>query len=55
MFSSGTPKIKSLTKHRSSDGKHKDLMCEAEGSPQPDVQWSVNGTKVSHKHDQVLE
>lgn len=40
----GVPKITSLTKHRSSDGKHKVLMCEAEGSPKPDVQWSVNGT-----------
>uniref|UniRef100_A0A8C1WA88 CD166 antigen homolog n=1 Tax=Cyprinus carpio TaxID=7962 RepID=A0A8C1WA88_CYPCA len=40
----GTPKITSLTKHRSNDGKHKVLTCEAEGSPKPDVQWSVNGT-----------
>ncbi|XP_057176270.1 CD166 antigen homolog A isoform X1 [Triplophysa rosa] len=40
----GTPKIRSLTKHRSTDGKHKVLTCEAEGSPQPDVLWSVNGT-----------
>ncbi|XP_073685898.1 CD166 antigen homolog A [Garra rufa] len=40
----GGPKITSLTKHRSNDGKHKVLMCEAEGSPKPDVQWSVNGT-----------
>lgn len=40
----GAPKIKSLTKHRSNDGKHKVLTCEAEGSPQPDVRWTVNGT-----------
>ncbi|XP_067289979.1 CD166 antigen homolog A isoform X2 [Pseudorasbora parva] len=40
----GVPKITSLTKHRSNDGKHKVLTCEAEGSPKPDVQWSVNGT-----------
>ncbi|XP_043107065.1 CD166 antigen homolog A isoform X1 [Puntigrus tetrazona] len=40
----GIPRITSLTKHRSYDGKHKVLTCEAEGSPKPDVQWSVNGT-----------
>ncbi|XP_050976900.1 CD166 antigen homolog A isoform X2 [Labeo rohita] len=40
----GHPKITSLTKHRSSDSKHKVLMCEAEGSPKPEVQWNVNGT-----------
>ncbi|XP_016413886.1 CD166 antigen homolog A isoform X2 [Sinocyclocheilus rhinocerous] len=40
----GDPKIMSLTKRRSNDGKHKILTCEAEGSPKPDVQWSVNGT-----------
>ncbi|XP_026075664.1 CD166 antigen homolog A-like isoform X1 [Carassius auratus] len=40
----GGPKILRLTKHRSNDGKHKILTCEAEGSPKPEVQWSVNGT-----------
>lgn len=40
----GKPKITSLTKHRSYDGKHKVLTCEAEGSPKPEVQWNVNGT-----------
>ncbi|XP_051541959.1 CD166 antigen homolog A-like isoform X2 [Myxocyprinus asiaticus] len=40
----GTPRILSLTKHRSNDGKNKILTCEAEGLPKPDVQWSVNGT-----------
>ncbi|CAM4729914.1 unnamed protein product [Leuciscus chuanchicus] len=40
----GVPRITSLTKQRSYDGKHKVLTCEAEGSPKPDVQWSVNGT-----------
>uniref|UniRef100_A0A673MTV7 CD166 antigen homolog n=1 Tax=Sinocyclocheilus rhinocerous TaxID=307959 RepID=A0A673MTV7_9TELE len=44
ILSLGIPKITSLTKHRSNDGKHKVLTCEAEGSPKPDVQWSVNGT-----------
>ncbi len=50
ILSPGTPRITSLTKHRSNDGKHKVLTCEAEGSPKPDVQWSVNGTNVSHYH-----
>ncbi|XP_056322610.1 CD166 antigen homolog A isoform X1 [Danio aesculapii] len=40
----GGPRITGLTKHRSNDGKHKVLTCEAEGSPKPEVQWSVNGT-----------
>lgn len=52
IFYLGTPKIRSLTKHRTTDGKHKILTCEAEGSPQPDVIWSVNGTNVSHRQDQ---
>ncbi|KAJ7996138.1 hypothetical protein DPEC_G00233960 [Dallia pectoralis] len=40
----GKPVIKRLTKERSVDGTHKILTCEAEGAPQPSVQWSVNGT-----------
>ncbi|KAL7847560.1 hypothetical protein AOLI_G00222780 [Acnodon oligacanthus] len=40
----GIPVITRLTKQRSTDGKNKVLICEAEGSPQPNVQWSVNGT-----------
>ncbi|XP_051972941.1 CD166 antigen homolog A-like isoform X2 [Xyrauchen texanus] len=40
----GTPRIVSLTKHRSNNGKNKILTCEAEGLPKPEVQWSVNGT-----------
>ncbi|XP_051971608.1 CD166 antigen homolog A isoform X1 [Xyrauchen texanus] len=40
----GGPRILSLKKHRSNDGKNKVLTCEADGSPKPDVQWSVNGT-----------
>uniref|UniRef100_A0A4W4F4T0 Ig-like domain-containing protein n=1 Tax=Electrophorus electricus TaxID=8005 RepID=A0A4W4F4T0_ELEEL len=40
----GSPVIKSLKKHRSANGKNKVLVCEAEGSPEPDVHWSVNGT-----------
>lgn len=40
----GTPVITRLTKQRSDDGQHKVLTCEAEGAPQPSVQWSVNGT-----------
>lgn len=49
----GGPRITGLTKHRSIDGKHKVLTCEAEGSPKPEVQWSVNGTDVSHQHCQT--
>ncbi|XP_047660990.1 CD166 antigen homolog A isoform X2 [Tachysurus fulvidraco] len=40
----GTPVIKSLTKERSPDGNAKVLICVAEGSPEPEVSWSVNGT-----------
>ncbi|XP_062870342.1 CD166 antigen homolog A isoform X2 [Trichomycterus rosablanca] len=40
----GTPVIKSLTKESSKDGKKKVLVCVAEGAPEPEVQWSVNGT-----------
>lgn len=48
----GKPKITSLTKHRSYDGKHKVLTCEAEGSPKPEVLWNVNGTneEVTYKN-----
>ncbi|KAM9811395.1 CD166 antigen homolog A-like isoform X1 [Syngnathus typhle] len=55
----GAPVIKQLSKHRSEDGQHKVLICEAEGSPKPSVSWSINGTshdespfvngKVTHK------
>ncbi|KAI4881739.1 hypothetical protein NFI96_033279, partial [Prochilodus magdalenae] len=55
----GAPVINKLTKHRGNDGSFKVLSCEAEGSPKPIVQWSVNGTdaaespyvggKVTHK------
>ncbi|KAG9351538.1 hypothetical protein JZ751_022789 [Albula glossodonta] len=54
----GHPQIKSISKARSEDGQHKVLTCEAEGSPEPSVQWSVNGTneqssyvngKLTHK------
>ncbi|XP_010900058.2 CD166 antigen homolog A [Esox lucius] len=40
----GKPVINRLTKLRSEDGRHKVLICEAEGAPQPSVQWSINGT-----------
>ncbi|XP_073730414.1 CD166 antigen homolog A isoform X2 [Misgurnus anguillicaudatus] len=40
----GKPEIKSLTKHRSNDGNHKVLTCVAYGSPEPKVEWNVNGT-----------
>ncbi|KAM9455394.1 CD166 antigen homolog A isoform 1-T1 [Clarias gariepinus] len=40
----GVPVIKSLRKERSTDGKAKVLVCEVEGSPEPEVSWSVNGT-----------
>ncbi|XP_036381486.1 CD166 antigen homolog A isoform X1 [Megalops cyprinoides] len=54
----GPPEIKRLSKELGEDGQHKVLTCEAEGSPQPSVQWSVNGTdeqssyqdwKLTHK------
>ncbi|KAM6988693.1 CD166 antigen homolog A-like isoform 2-T2 [Tautogolabrus adspersus] len=55
----GAPVIKHLTKRRGDDGKHKVLICEAEGSPKPAVSWSINGTlqdespfvngKITHK------
>ncbi|KAK2828931.1 hypothetical protein Q5P01_019965 [Channa striata] len=40
----GKPVIKSLTKLRAADAKHKVLSCEAEGVPEPRFQWSVNHT-----------
>lgn len=40
----GKPVITSLTKHRLDDGKHKVLICEADGIPEPSFQWSVNST-----------
>ncbi|XP_061074222.1 CD166 antigen homolog isoform X2 [Conger conger] len=54
----GMPVIKSLNKVRGNDGKHKVLICEVEGSPKPNVLWSINGTseesayvdgKITHK------
>lgn len=46
MFASGKPVITSLTKQRSGDAQHKLLVCEAEGVPEPQFQWSVNCTTV---------
>ncbi|XP_066534188.1 activated leukocyte cell adhesion molecule b isoform X4 [Hoplias malabaricus] len=43
----GAPVINKLTKHRSNDGNFKVLKCEAEGSPKPTVQWSINGTNAT--------
>lgn len=42
----GAPVISHLYKRRSEDGKHKVLICEAEGSPKPAVSWSINGTSL---------
>uniref|UniRef100_A0A673WWM8 Activated leukocyte cell adhesion molecule a n=1 Tax=Salmo trutta TaxID=8032 RepID=A0A673WWM8_SALTR len=46
----GTPVIKKMTEHRSEDGRHKVLTCEAEGVPRPSVQWSVNGTNEENSY-----
>ncbi|KAL7848650.1 hypothetical protein SRHO_G00202730 [Serrasalmus rhombeus] len=43
----GAPVINKLTKRRSNDGNFKVLSCEAEGSPKPTVQWSINGTNAT--------
>ncbi|KAM6933209.1 CD166 antigen homolog A-like isoform 2-T2 [Xenentodon cancila] len=43
----GAPVIRQLSKHRSEDGQHKVLICEAEGSPKPAVSWSINGTLLN--------
>ncbi|XP_061575507.1 CD166 antigen homolog isoform X2 [Cololabis saira] len=43
----GAPVIRQLSKHRSEDGQHKVLICEAEGSPKPAVSWSINGTSLN--------
>ncbi|XP_071390892.1 CD166 antigen homolog A-like, partial [Centroberyx affinis] len=42
----GAPVIGKLYKRRSDDGRHKVLICEAEGSPKPTVSWSINGTSL---------
>uniref|UniRef100_A0A667XD11 Activated leukocyte cell adhesion molecule b n=1 Tax=Myripristis murdjan TaxID=586833 RepID=A0A667XD11_9TELE len=42
----GAPVIRQLSKKRSEDGRHKILICEAEGSPKPTVSWSINGTSL---------
>uniref|UniRef100_A0A671Y5I5 Activated leukocyte cell adhesion molecule b n=1 Tax=Sparus aurata TaxID=8175 RepID=A0A671Y5I5_SPAAU len=42
----GAPVISKLIKQRGEDGKHKVLICEAEGSPKPAVSWSINGTSL---------
>lgn len=51
----GKPLIKDLTEKPGSDGTSKVLICEAEGSPEPSVQWSVNGTneKTSYSNGKV--
>ncbi|XP_072548303.1 activated leukocyte cell adhesion molecule b isoform X2 [Salminus brasiliensis] len=43
----GAPVINKLTKRRSNNGNFKVLSCEAEGSPKPTVQWSINGTNAT--------
>ncbi|XP_072569806.1 CD166 antigen homolog A isoform X1 [Paramormyrops kingsleyae] len=40
----GKPVINRLLKMRGGDGRHKVLICEAEGAPRPSVHWSINGT-----------
>ncbi|XP_019114866.1 CD166 antigen homolog isoform X2 [Larimichthys crocea] len=42
----GAPVIRQLSKQRGEDGRHKVLICEAEGSPKPSVSWSINGTSL---------
>nr|XP_023678508.1 CD166 antigen homolog A-like [Paramormyrops kingsleyae] len=42
----GKPVINRLLKMRGGDGRHKVLICEAEGAPRPSVHWSINGTHV---------
>ncbi|XP_059930828.1 CD166 antigen homolog A-like isoform X1 [Gadus macrocephalus] len=40
----GAPVITLLAKRLGEDGRHKVLICEAEGYPKPTITWSVNGT-----------
>lgn len=42
----GSPVIKSLIKKNGDGTTNKVLRCEAEGSPKPTVQWSINATNV---------
>ncbi|XP_028275875.1 CD166 antigen homolog isoform X2 [Parambassis ranga] len=46
----GAPVIRQLSKRLDKDGQHKVLICEAEGSPRPDVFWSINGTVLDEGH-----
>lgn len=48
----GAPVIKDLFKKRADGSSNKVLSCEAEGSPKPTVQWSINSTNV-HETDYV--
>ncbi|KAG9265387.1 hypothetical protein AMEX_G21777 [Astyanax mexicanus] len=43
----GAPVINKLSKKLSNNGNFKVLSCEAEGSPKPTVQWSINGTNAT--------
>ncbi|XP_064207262.1 CD166 antigen homolog A isoform X1 [Anguilla rostrata] len=47
----GQPTIMKISKARSEDGQHKVLTCEAEGSPEPSVQWSINGTNEQSSYE----
>ncbi|XP_028838141.1 CD166 antigen homolog A isoform X2 [Denticeps clupeoides] len=47
----GKPIITHLSKAYSTDKNHKVLTCEAEGSPKPTLQWSVNGTDEENFYD----
>lgn len=42
----GAPVIKRMSEQHGADGRHKVLICEAEGSPKPAVFWSINGTSL---------
>lgn len=52
----GKPLITHLTESPSPDGNSKVLSCEADGSPEPSVQWSINGTneKTSYNKGKVI-
>ncbi len=47
----GSPVIKKLIKERG-EGMTKVLKCAAEGFPRPTVQWSGNGSNVSHSYNE---
>lgn len=42
----GAPVIKRMSEQHGEDGRHKVLICEVEGSPKPNISWSINGTSL---------